>query len=636
MDRSMFYIERLVIKKSGFHIYDEKFHKGINVIRGDHSVGKTTILEIIFYVLGGEIKENQWLTPADLCDVVFCQININSKTFTIKRDIEKGAIPPIYIRSGSFELGDDEAEPWKKFGPRRDETSGRASFSQQFFELLGWDVHKSDDYANLTMHQILRLLYVDQETSSAKLLRAEDNPRGDSEGIRTAIFEFLLGLDNLDTHKLRQELLIAERRFEKVSSDLSAMYKLMGSDSTLTPEILERDIVSNLNKIVELRDSPVEIEDYTGVQQERSKRFKQLDEKIKLFNRQLQSQKQDLLITNGEIVDCELYDKSLRYRKKSLLESRISFEEVGTVQYDHCPACWTEIKQVEEGHCNLCHAPLDEPERNNNYIELITELDFQITSNQKVLDDYCEHQSGLASTIRITEAQLRDVQAEQESIAKMVNVSSQIAIENSKKIGYLESENNNLRKMLELVRELDKNKVLKADLNGKITELKGKIEAAKSSTKSRRESVFTGLSENIISIVGSEKRDNGKPYEKVFGEATESDIEIDFAKDRFLIDGRVKFSGSSNFVKKNSFHLALLKESLDDPKYRMPRFLMLDAIENGGMKPYRSHNFQKTIIELFKDRIDFQLIFCTSMVLDELNNGKYGVGPYYESNVLNL
>jgi len=329
MDKSIFYIERLIVKKSEFHIYDEKFHLGINVIRGDHSVGKTTILEIIFYVLGGEIKENQWLTPADLCDVVFCQLNINGKTFTRKRDIEKGAIPSIYIRSGGFELGDNEAEPWKKFGPRRGESIGRASFSQQLFELLGWDTHKSDDYANLTMHQILRLLYVDQETSSAKLLRAEDNLRGDSEGIRTAIFEFLLGLDNLDTYKLRQELLQAERQFESISSDLGAMYKLMGTDSILTLEIVERDIVLNLEKIVELRELPVEIENETDLQQERNKRYKQLDEKIKLFNRQLQDHKQDLLITNGEIIDCEVYHKSLKYRKKSLLyllHSKISHD----------------------------------------------------------------------------------------------------------------------------------------------------------------------------------------------------------------------------------------------------------------------------------------------------------------------
>jgi hypothetical protein len=64
---------------------------------------------------------------------------------------------------------------------------------------------------------------------------------------------------------------------------------------------------------------------------------------------------------------------------------------------------------------------------------------------------------------------------------------------------------------------------------------------------------------------------------------------------------------------------------------------MLDSIENGGMKPYRSHQFQKKIIELFaKKKEDFQLIFCTSMVLEDLNNEEFGVGPYYTENVIKL
>lgn len=73
MIKSTLSIERFIVKKSGFSVYDEKFHRGINVIRGDHSVGKTTILELIFYILGGEIKDNQWLYPADKCDYVCCQ-----------------------------------------------------------------------------------------------------------------------------------------------------------------------------------------------------------------------------------------------------------------------------------------------------------------------------------------------------------------------------------------------------------------------------------------------------------------------------------------------------------------------------------------------------------------------------------
>ena len=222
MIKSNFYIERLVVEKLGHFVYDEKFHKGINVIRGEHSVGKTTILELIFYVLGGEIKANQWLEPADKCDSVICQVNINGKTFTLKRAIEVGKIPDISMFSSEMGLALESVLGWKHFGPRR--TEKRASFSECMFELLGWESSKSDEYANLTMHQLLRLLYADQETSSLKLFRAEENRRADSDTMRIAVAEFLLGLDNLDTHKLRQELLIADREFESIKSELSAIY----------------------------------------------------------------------------------------------------------------------------------------------------------------------------------------------------------------------------------------------------------------------------------------------------------------------------------------------------------------------------------------------------------------------------
>lgn len=636
MDRSNLYIERLIIKKSGESAYDQVFHRGVNVIRGDHSVGKTTILEMIFYVLGGEIKENQWLYPADRCDEIYCQLNINGNVFTIRRNIDKSTITPISIRSGEYEKQENDAEPWKTYGPRRNDAAGKMSFSQQFFELLGWDTHKSDDYANLTMHQILRFLYVDQETASTKLLRAEDNPRGDSEGIRTAIFEFLLGLDNLDTHKLRQQLILAERQFDKIASDLSAMYRVLGGESILTLEILEKNIVQNIAEIVKLRDIPIEISSDTEPAKEREIQYRALDKKVSLLNKQIQNFKKELLSLNGEIVDCEIYDSSLNFRKKSLLESQSTYDAIGLVKYDNCPSCLHELPPREDGVCHLCNAPRNEPKHNNNYMEILTELDFQINSNRNIFEDYLEHKTGLQSAIRIAEAQLLEAQSAQEEVAKLVDLSSHAALENAKRIGYLESDNENLKKKIDIVKELESNRNRKEELIEVISKLEGKIQAATASNKKRREKVYNGICENIVSLLRKDIRKNKKPYEEAFANASASDVEIDFAKDRMLIDGRVKFSGSSNYIKKNAFHLSALLESLDDTNYRLPRFLMLDAIENGGMKAFRSHNFQKSLIENFKDRDDFQIIFCTSMVLDELNNESYGVGPYYEGNVIGL
>ena len=44
-------LNRLVITKSGGAVYDEKYHYGLNVIRGRNSSGKTTIARAIVYIV---------------------------------------------------------------------------------------------------------------------------------------------------------------------------------------------------------------------------------------------------------------------------------------------------------------------------------------------------------------------------------------------------------------------------------------------------------------------------------------------------------------------------------------------------------------------------------------------------------
>jgi hypothetical protein len=638
MIKSTLSIERFIVKKSGFSVYDEKFHKGINVIRGDHSVGKTTILELIFYILGGEIKDKQWLYPADKCDYVCCQVNINGNSFTIKRNIEKGKIPPISIRSGSYDEETRDVEAWGNYGPRRSDE--KMSFSQKFFELLGWEGHKTEDYANLTMHQILRFLYVDQETASTKIFRAEDNPRADSEGTRLAIAEFLLGLDNLDTHQLRQELLIAEREYERVASDLAAMYKILGEDSAVTLQTLQLNIASNIAEIIKLRSIPPETIVSSNADQARISEFQRIKSHIDIYIRQLQSFQSDLFLANGEIVDCQLFEKSLQFRKKSLLESKAAYETVGLLKYSQCPCCLNEVvtSDVSEtsANCHLCKSPIEGDKHNSNYMELLNELDFQLLSNKKVLQDHIEHKIGLESSIEICKLNLANAQSKISEFTGLFDPASHAALERAQKIGFLESENINHEKKVRIITDLDAHKLKKLDLIADISKIKELIQSASAASKKRRETVYHGIAENVVSILQPERRVNGEPYEEEFAESSTGEVEIDFAKDRMLINGRVKFSGSSNYIKKNSLHISALLESLDDPNYRLPRFLLVDAIENGGMKEYRSHNFQRALINCFKDRSDFQLIFCTSMVLDELNNEKFGVGPFYSGNVLNI
>jgi len=47
------FLNRLIVFYNGKTIYDEKFNKGVNIICGENSSGKSTITELIFFALGG-------------------------------------------------------------------------------------------------------------------------------------------------------------------------------------------------------------------------------------------------------------------------------------------------------------------------------------------------------------------------------------------------------------------------------------------------------------------------------------------------------------------------------------------------------------------------------------------------------
>ena len=75
----------IVFTRKGKIAYDEKFHRGVNIIRGNNSSGKSTITHFIFYVLGGAF--NDWVKEAKKCSHVIAEIEINKAIITLKREI---------------------------------------------------------------------------------------------------------------------------------------------------------------------------------------------------------------------------------------------------------------------------------------------------------------------------------------------------------------------------------------------------------------------------------------------------------------------------------------------------------------------------------------------------------------------
>lgn len=107
-------------------------------------------------------------------------------------------------------------------------------------------------------------------------------------------------------------------------------------------------------------------------------------------------------------------------------------------------------------------------------------------------------------------------------------------------------------------------------------------------------------------------------------------VTLKFADNAITVDDEMNFAESSNVIVKNAAILALFISAASDPGFNHPRFALFDNIEDKGMEPERSHNFQKVIRDLSAGApLAHQIIVTTSMMNPELETDGLTVGPYY-------
>ena len=228
-------INRLAVFKSGRSVYDQKFHSGVNIIRGANSTGKSTIADFIFFVLGGDITK--WKPEAAGCDFVVAEVKMNEAVVTLRRKISEHRNQPMDIFWGAMDAGLASAvEGWEIYSFRR--SSEKESFSQALFRALALPEVRSDTDSNITMHQLLRLLFVDQMSPPDSLFIQE---QFDSPFTRKTTFDLLVGLfdDTLysDELKLRQAHQKAEETKTRIDALLGAMTDL---EQEVDPAVLVR------------------------------------------------------------------------------------------------------------------------------------------------------------------------------------------------------------------------------------------------------------------------------------------------------------------------------------------------------------------------------------------------------------
>lgn len=607
-------VNRLVITKGSSVVYDEAFHQGVNIIRGKNSSGKSTIADFIFYALGGELTK--WKKEASACSHTYIEVNLSGKCFTLRREVRETSKTGMDIIAGSYDLSKSkDIVNWLRYPYSA--TENKESFYQVILKELGIPYSKSESSSSLTLHQLLRLMYVDQMTSLDRLFKFD---HFDNANKRKAIGELLIGLSDLSLYQHRVRLQILDKKLTKKVDDIGVLHKFFGSDIKTSEEIdfqikNKKEVLDNLENQLESGLNDVKTEENLSLTLRRE--IKDLREKLKtLENRRLS--------VNFELTDSERFVSSLLSRLEALDDTSRTINALSNIGFKYCPSCFQATRPRSINQCCLCgmEAQNDEASVDPTF-KIRKEIEFQLYESNSIIslrqkelaeldsniDEYNRMLETRKSMLDVIEQPLRKVSQETRELLITIGITI-------KEIDQFVMAKSRFSNLYELYKERD---AIQTEFNYLSDTVKG-LEKNLDKEMSKKKKM---ISNYTMAIVQADIN-----HEEAFKNA--KNVEFNFGEDRVSIDNRVLFSASSMVYLKNAFRLALLQASSNDPSFLYPRFLLIDNVEDKGMEPERSHVFQREIIRVSSEiKVPHQIIFTTSMIDDDLEGSSYCVGGFY-------
>lgn len=630
-------VKRVVIERGDGAVYDEKFHSGVNVIRGQNSSGKSTIMNFITYGLGGDLTEVDWSEHAKLCNRVLIEVEFDGKIAMLSREVSLQRGQPMEIFGGDFDAAKAAArDEWNRYPYNR--SPSKESFSQAVFRLLHLPEVASEASGRLTIHQILRLLYADQMSPVETLFRSE--PQYDSPLIREAVGRLLCGA--YDSSLYQNELRIRElqKEFDSVSGELRSLFAVIGQTGEsataewndarrLALEEQRRELQAEIEKAEQELYTRRADDELTLKAQERAY------VEVQLLQGELGDvrQKRDQLTL--EMADSASFISSLENKIKALNDSSTVANYLGDVLFQYCPACYSPVSEgdVNEHACHLCRTPFDKERTQSRIVAIINDTAIQLKQSQLLQTKRQKQMEELEDKLEDVNSRWRQASQRLTALRRLPSTEAHEQLrELHRRAGYMEREIEDLGRQSKIFNLIKERSERKAALNAEITRLESRNEELRASQTLQLATAHTAIADEIRKLLR-----NDLPRQDSFENA--ESIAFDFGFNRVSVDGHTYFSASSRVILKSSFFVGFLAAATKNRSFKHPRFIMVDSMEDKGMEPARSHNFQNQILRISEESpVDHQIIYATAMISPQLDDPAYTIGKFStrEDRTLNL
>ncbi|EMR13984.1 hypothetical protein MPL1_02448 [Methylophaga lonarensis MPL] len=231
--------------------YRVKFRPGINIIYGDADTGKSSILRLVYYLLGGkQIKIDEEISSSVKYAVL--EITVNGKPYCISRDIFNPARDIDVYSCKYSEISNSFPEKYKSSITKGDDQNKSLSeFILEALELPAVRLKQaptkdSSETARLSFLDLFKFIYLDQDdVGSAHMLNIGNHVL---ETKNREVFKYIFNV--LDTGISEIEVDIASKTQEKtqLSNQYSAISNFLAQTEFKSTEDLDEEI-SNIDNI---------------------------------------------------------------------------------------------------------------------------------------------------------------------------------------------------------------------------------------------------------------------------------------------------------------------------------------------------------------------------------------------------
>jgi hypothetical protein len=545
----------------------------------------------------------------------------------LRRDISTDGGRPMLIFFGKLDDAlSSHGKAWQTLPYRRPDHG--YSFSQVLFNAIGLPESISDGASNITMHQLLRLLYVDQLTPVQRIFRVENF---DTWQTRQAVGDLLSGVGGYDlfdkqitlreTEKLYDAAVTAYRSLVAAATGYGENILSEHIEAAIAKMIRERgNLLGSINELVGTSEPQVESEDLK----------KTRSDAIKDYNsarRAVIKIKEEIEVLEYEISDAEDFIKHLTRSLADFEDASITFFALGHLAFEYCPSCFAPVQPKDARRCQLCDTERVDGGDDSRTLAVRLDLQMQLKESEALQAERNAELNQKNSALRIARQALRRASSTIElAQSGMVTGRESAIAELSRKVGFIDSELEGLQKRLELAKQIRAASEAKEDLNTRVTRLKTEIEAILRTQGKRKLGAYT-----LISVETKKLLDLDLQEHSDFGDV--ANVSFEFSGDWVAINGEKNRAGSASgmVILKNSFAAGMLSASLIDQRFNLPRWMLFDNVEDKGMVEERSWNFQRLLVALSQaSTTQHQIIFTTSKIAPELDRPEVVVGRRYE------